>query len=103
MLILTRKLGEGIIMGEHTKVTVDAFVTFRRTIGGVSSLLEIEIEERDTTQRIILEMRRPYDYKGVIIQYLARKGNAARIGINAPPNIPILREELLNEFRGGYR
>ena len=46
---------------------------------------------RKTSESIVLPTL------GVTIQVVAIKGNHVRIGISAPPEVDILREELLSE------
>jgi carbon storage regulator len=47
---------------------------------------------RKLNQNIIIDGR-------IVVRYLQRDGNSVRIGISAPPDVPVHRQEIYEEIR----
>ena len=109
MLVLTRKIGQKIIIGDNIEVTLVSLGGGAAQLGVLAprgirvanqeTQAEIPIEEED-----MLVLSRKVSEKILIgddieIMLVSIIGDTVRIGINAPKEIKIMRQEVLEEVR----
>ncbi len=89
MLILTRKLGESIIIGDDIKITVlDKCINQIRLGVNDSEGVTLDIQETITIK------------DGITVKLVKIEKNQVKLGIEAPEDVTVYREEVVREIKG---
>lgn len=104
MLILTRRIGESLIIDTFTKVTVSAIkgasVTFFLDSVDADG---IRIEDQATKASIVSIGDQAVIMPGVELRVVGVTGHQVKVGITAPRSTTIHREEIQARVRAGER
>lgn len=95
MLILTRRKNEVIYVGDDINITV---------VGIAYRKIKVKIVKKSKIDNIEISIGEVYFISDNIdICLLSIKSNQARIGTNAPKEIPIHREEIYKRIKAGKK
>jgi len=102
MLVLERKLGQGLVIGDNIEVVVTRFGNDTES-GEIVPVLWISIIEGNISKIAKLKQKVVYGYNsGISFEYLSRRQQFAKIGITAPKEVTIYRKELLDRVKTPY-